>query len=204
MYAYWTGLPDDVMENHHGVQGRALGVIPTNDGQTCVWAAIPPERFRAEARGDLAGAYHRILTESPQLTEVLRDATCDGGYRGFAGTPGFLRQAFGSGWAMVGDAGYFKDPVSAHGITDAFIGAELLSDALAAVITDGEDPVEALGAFQRQRDEFAAMLTPSVAALARLDLDAAGAEAAFRGLNPALRAEYELMATRPARVMVDA
>ncbi len=202
IYAYWTGLADDVMENHYDAIGRAVGVIPTNDGEACVWVAIPPERFRAEARGDLSGAYHRIIAESPHLTELLRGSTCNGGYRGFAGTPGFLRQAFGAGWALVGDAGYFKDPVSAHGITDAFIAAELLSDALAAIVTDGDDADEALGAYQRQRDDLAALLTPPIAALARLDLDPAGAKAAFRALNPALRAEYELMAARPARTLV--
>ena len=204
IYAYWTGLPDDVMENHYDAIGRAVGVIPTNDGETCVWVAIPPQRFRAEARGDLNGAYHRIIAESPHLTEMLREATCNGGYRGFAGTPGFRRQAYGPGWALVGDAGYFKDPVSAHGITDAFIGAELLTDALVEIVVDGADADEALGAYQRQRDELAEMLTAPVAALAGLDLDADGARAAFRGLNPALRAEFELMAARPARVLVDA
>jgi len=202
IYAYWTGLADDVMENHYDTIGRAVGVIPTNDGETCVWVAIPPERFRAEARGDLSGAYHRIIAESPHLTELLSGSTCNGGYRGFAGTPGFLRQAYGSGWALVGDAGYFKDPVSAHGITDAFIGAELLSDALAAIVTDGDNPEESLAAYQRQRDNLAAMLTPPVAALAGLDLDPAAAKAAFRALNPALRAEFKLMAARPTRILV--
>ena len=201
IYAYWTGLADDVMENHYDTIGRAVGVIPTNDGETCVWVAIPPERFRAEARGDLSGAYHRIIAESPHLTEMLSGATCNGGYRGFAGAPGFLRQAYGPGWALVGDAGYFKDPVSAHGITDAFIGAELLSDALAAIVTDGDDADEALGEYQRQRDDLAAMLTPPVAALAGLDLDSAAAKAAFRALNPALRVEFELMAARPVRTL---
>ena len=204
IYAYWTGLPDDVMENHYDAIGRAVGVIPTNDGETCVWVAIPPERFRAEAQGDLSGAYHRIIAESPHLSEMLRGATCNGGYRGFAGTPGFLRQAYGPGWALVGDAGYFKDPVSAHGITDAFIGAELLTDALVEIVADGADVDEALGAYQRQRDELAEMLTAPVAALAGLDLDADGARAAFRGLNPALRAEFDLMAARPASLLVDA
>ena len=204
VFAYWTGLADDVMENHYDAIGRAGGVIPTNDGETCVWVAIPPERFRAEARGDLGGAYHRIIAESPHLSEMLRGANCNGEYRGFAGTPGFRRQAFGPGWALVGDAGYFKDPLSAHGITDAFIGAELLTDALVEIVADGVDADEALGAYQRQRDALAEMLTAPVAALARLDLDADGARAALRGLNTALRAEFELMAARPARILVGA
>ena len=53
----------------------------------------------------------------------------------FAGRKGFLRQAFGPGWALVGDAGYFKDPLTAHGITDALRDAELLANAAAGGAT---------------------------------------------------------------------
>jgi hypothetical protein len=38
-----------------------------------------------------------------------------------------MRQAFGPGWALVGDAGYHRDAVTAHGISDAFRDAELLN-----------------------------------------------------------------------------
>jgi flavin-dependent dehydrogenase len=51
--------------------------------------------------------------------------------RGFGGHRGFIKRASGPGWALVGDAGYFKDPATAHGITDAFRDAQLLSDAIA-------------------------------------------------------------------------
>src|SRR5262249_19252499 len=50
--------------------------------------------------------------------------------RGFGGHRGFIKRASGPGWALVGDAGYFKDPATAHGITDAFRDAQLLSDAI--------------------------------------------------------------------------
>jgi flavin-dependent dehydrogenase len=45
---------------------------------------------------------------------------------GFGGHPGFIKRSTGPGWALVGDAGYFKDPATAHGITDALRDAELL------------------------------------------------------------------------------
>ena len=48
---------------------------------------------------------------------------------GWRGMPGFVRRPFGPGWALVGDAGYFKDPITTHGITDALRDAELLADA---------------------------------------------------------------------------
>jgi flavin-dependent dehydrogenase len=42
-----------------------------------------------------------------------------GPFRGFAGQVGYLRECQGPGWAPVGDAAYFKNPITAHGITDA-------------------------------------------------------------------------------------
>jgi flavin-dependent dehydrogenase len=56
--------------------------------------------------------------------------------RGFAGQHGYIRQGSGPGWALVGDAGYFKDPLTAHGITDALRDAELLARAAIHGTTD--------------------------------------------------------------------
>ena len=69
-------------------------------------------------------------------------------YRGFAGHTGYLRPAWGAGWALVGDAGYFKDPITAHGISDALRDAELLARA----IEGGADADFA--AYQTIRDEL--------------------------------------------------
>ena len=44
--------------------------------------------------------------------------------------PNFFRKPYGPGWALVGDAGYNKDPITAQGITDAFRDAELCATAL--------------------------------------------------------------------------
>ena len=65
---------------------------------------------------------------------------------GFPGHAGFFRHAHGPGWALVGDAGYFKDPMTAHGITDALRDAALLASAIDA----GSD--DALADYQEQRD----------------------------------------------------
>ena len=43
----------------------------------------------------------------------------------FGGVPGYMRVPWGPGWALVGDAGYWKDPLGAHGLTDALRDAEL-------------------------------------------------------------------------------
>ena len=55
----------------------------------------------------------------------------------FAGSavPNFLRKPYGPGWALVGDAGYTKDPITAQGISDAFHDAELCVTALDEAIS---------------------------------------------------------------------
>jgi flavin-dependent dehydrogenase len=193
-YAFWSGLPDDAIVNLYDVPGCAVGIVPTNGGQANVWVAVTPEVHASTLRGNVREGYHRLLSAHPTAAALLRGATCDGGYRSFPGTPGYLRAAHGDGWALVGDAGYFKDPVSAHGITDALIDAELLADALARVLLDGADADDELGRYQGRRDEMAALLMPPIARLAGFELDGPGALSAFRDVGVALRREVELVA----------
>ena len=76
------------------------------------------------------------------------------GVRTFGGLPGYLRRPYGRGWALVGDAGYWKDPISAHGLTDALRDAELLARALAAAATGAEIETEALEEYHATRDRL--------------------------------------------------
>jgi flavin-dependent dehydrogenase len=76
----------------------------------------------------------------------------------FAGTadlPNFFRRPYGPGWALVGDAGFHKDPFLAQGISDAFRDAELLAEALDAGLA-GRRPLEAaLAEYEQRRNEAA-------------------------------------------------
>jgi menaquinone-9 beta-reductase len=132
----------------HYTPGSSVGVIPTNDGETLVFAATTQERFLRALRFDLPGGFRTIVRETaPSFETSLRTAALSP-YRGFAGHPGFLRPAWGPGWALVGDAGYFKDPITAHGITDALRDAELLARAVA----EGTDT--ALNEYKTIRDHL--------------------------------------------------
>ncbi len=126
--------------------GIGGGIIPTSDGTFCVFTSMTPERFRNEARGDVAGTHQQVAHElDPTLGGIVRQATPLGPVRGFPGMLGQFRTPVGPGWALVGDAGYFKDPYSAHGITDAFRDAELLTRAVLTNDLDG---------FESTRDEL--------------------------------------------------
>ena len=92
--------------------------------------------MRALRRGGADAAFDSLLDAVPApLADVVRAGgprrpPCTAG----GGCPGTSAVPFGPGWALVGDAGYFKDPITTHGITDALRDAELLSD---AVLADG-------------------------------------------------------------------
>jgi 2-polyprenyl-6-methoxyphenol hydroxylase-like FAD-dependent oxidoreductase len=147
MYGHFAGLAQDGYHWYYR-PGVSAGAIPTNDGRTCLFVALPPARFLDELPAGVDALYRRILAEAaPEMARAVARARLDAKLRSFPGTPGFLRRAWGPGWALVGDAGYFKDPLTAHGLTDALRDAELLARAIVAG-TDG-----ALAAYQATRDE---------------------------------------------------
>jgi len=168
VYGYWSGL--DVEGFHWYYRpGVAAGAIPTNGGEVCVFAAAPEARFWDDLRFDLEAGYHRLLrAAAPGLSEALARAHRRGPIRGFPGEPGSLRQSVGPGWALVGDAGYFRDPITAHGITDALRDAEILARAV------GRGTERALAEYQTLRDEMALGLFEASDAIAAYDWDMAG------------------------------
>ncbi len=149
LYGYWSGL--EVEGNHWYFRpGVMAGSIPTNGGEVLVCAGAPSSRFWSEVRFDLEAGFHRVLRDAaPELSEALSPASRSGPIRGFPGEPGFFRRSAGPGWALVGDSGYFRDPSTAHGMTDALRDAEILARAVA----QGTD--RALEEYPRLRDEMA-------------------------------------------------
>lgn len=129
VYAHVAGLPQDGYQWYWRPSASA-GVIPTNEGRSCVFAGVPRHRAHELVRDPERG-HQRVLHElSPELAEAVARAPQQGAMRAFAGRPGFLRRCWGPGWALVGDAAHFKDPLTAHGITDALRDAELLARAV--------------------------------------------------------------------------
>jgi 2-polyprenyl-6-methoxyphenol hydroxylase-like FAD-dependent oxidoreductase len=170
--------------------GAAVGSIPTNDGNTCVFASLPPARFEDNRKSGLEALYHDVLNDvSPELAERVAGSEISGKLRGFPGVPGFLRRAAGPGWALVGDAAYFKDPLTAHGITDALRDAELLARA----VTAGTD--EALAGYQTTRDELVKGLFDVTDRIASFEWDLDEAKNLHLVLNKEMKAEVDLLNT---------
>ena len=191
VYAYFEGLRDDRIENYYR-DGKVVGTIPTNDGATLVWAGIPSHRFDDVARHDVAEFHASQIDGVPAMRAAMQNAGRVSGFRTFPGLPGFLRKPWGEGWLLVGDAAYFKDPVSAHGITAALISAELAANAVAGAL-DGGDERAALAHMQDLRDAMALEMMPPVAVAAALPADMDELMGAFVGISEAMRAEWALI-----------
>jgi flavin-dependent dehydrogenase len=154
-YTYYSGIPWSGIEFFVADRSFA-GVFPTHDGQACIWVCNPAAdakavrgrtRSRVEAFGEL------LERSAPQLAERLRKARRTAPVQGMLRQPNQLRQAFGPGWALVGDAGYYRDAITAYGISDAFRDAELLAVALDQALRGDAEHAPALADYQQQRDQ---------------------------------------------------
>ena len=197
-YAYYAGIGWDGMELYVAERSFA-GVFPTHHGQACIWVCTPAADAQAARRGvaSRAEAFGALLARSaPSLAGRLAAAARTSPVQGMLRQPNQVRQAFGPGWALVGDAGYHRDAITAHGISDAFRDAELLAMALDQALRGGAEDAAALAAYQRQRDralkevfEITCRLSgyPSVPAFTALQ----------KQLSAAIDSEAAALAARP-------
>jgi 2-polyprenyl-6-methoxyphenol hydroxylase-like FAD-dependent oxidoreductase len=177
LYSYWENLPVDGYYWRFQ-SGVSLGAIPTNDEATGLFVSVSTDRFRAEVQGsDSSALYRRLIREaSPEVDARVASARQVEGVHGFGGHHGFIKRATGPGWALIGDAAYFKDPLTAHGITDALRDAELLARA----IVRGTD--EALIDFESTRLDLSRRMleiSDEIASFAWTDSDVQSLHRAF-------------------------
>jgi flavin-dependent dehydrogenase len=190
VYAHWVGLATAGYEWFYRPGGTA-GMIPTNDGEVCVFTGVAAHRFAREFAGDRRGGYLRVLKEVTGGADGrLTDVEPPRQVHAFPGQPGYARQAWGPGWALVGDAGYFVDPLSAHGMTDALRDAQLLSDAVDAA-GRGQPETVAFGCYQHRRDTIAAPIFAIVDQIAGYRWDTPGIRRLLLELNSAMSDEVE-------------
>jgi len=188
VYGYWEGVDVAGYEWFYR-PGFATGLIPTNDGRTLTFVAMPPERFDAAATGNLERALRATLTKSaPELLDRI-----DGGerverLRGFKGAAGFMRRSWGPGWALVGDAAYFKDPITTHGITDALRDAELLARA----ILDCADATS-FARYESERDRISHALFDVTDKIASRNWTVPEVKSLLRAMNESMTDEIALL-----------
>ena len=154
-YAYWSGLPAQGFETTvRAEHRRGWAAIPTHDDLTVVPFAWPVEEFRGQPLGR-RGGLPRDRRARPRVRRAGARRRRESKFVGSAELPGWFRKPYGPGWALVGDAGYHKNPITAMGINDAFRDAELLASALDDVVSGRGRYEDAMADYQQARDHEA-------------------------------------------------
>lgn len=180
-YSYWSDLPLAGAELYPR-PGQMIILGLTNDGQTSVTVFWPNAAF-SKVRTDIEGHFMQALEGIPGLAERVRRGRRTEPFYGSADLPFFFRKPYGPGWALVGDAGYHKDPITAQGISDAFRDVELLSQAIDAGLS-GRQPLEAaLAGYEQQRNKAAMPLYEFTYQLAALQPPAPEMQQLFAALR---------------------
>jgi 2-polyprenyl-6-methoxyphenol hydroxylase-like FAD-dependent oxidoreductase len=165
-YTFWRDLPVEAFTTV--IRGdRGFAAIPTNDDLTLVLVGCPFAQA-SEFRRDVEANYFEAIKRDPDWAERLAGATRQERYTG-GGVPNFFRKPYGPGWALVGDAGYTKDPITAQGIANAFVDAERLATALDTVWSGDASLDGAMGRYHAERDSAAVPMYEFTTQLATLE-----------------------------------
>jgi 2-polyprenyl-6-methoxyphenol hydroxylase-like FAD-dependent oxidoreductase len=153
-FSYWSGMPPQGLEIYVK-PGYAVATFPTNDSLVAVFVGWPTQCLAA-VRVDIEGQFMAAVDAIPDLSARVRGGRREEPFKGATDLPNFYRKPFGPGWALVGDAGYHKDPMLALGMSDALRDAEYLTDALDEGLA-GDVPLElALQDYEQRRNEESA------------------------------------------------
>jgi len=169
------------------------GVIPTNDGLACIVVSIPAERFDPDFRSNSVAGWQLALDGLAPGLGAHAVANSVERLKAFRGAPGRLRQAHGPGWMLVGDAGFFRDPLTSHGISDALRDAE----GAAAAILSGRE--RALREYQEERDALALPILAATDAISAFDWSLEELPERHKRFSEAMKAEVAVLAVRSAR-----
>jgi flavin-dependent dehydrogenase len=150
-YSYWSGLPMNGRFETYDRGDRSWAAWPTHDDLTLVVVGWPFAEFEVN-KHDIEGTYLKAFERAPAFADRIRAAKREDRFVGTA-VPNFFRKPYGPGWALVGDAGYNRDFITAQGISDAFRDAELCANAVDQSFSGARSFEAAMGEYQSTRDQ---------------------------------------------------
>ena len=131
-YTYFYGiesLEEQLFAEHHYIGDTLTYVFPTDANLTLVALSAPISEFPSFKQEPLE-KLRAQLESLPLLRPRLYKAELAAEVKGAGNIPGYQRQPYGPGWALVGDSQQVMDPWSGMGIDHATTHASLLADSL--------------------------------------------------------------------------
>ncbi len=155
-FSYWSDVASEKFELYiRTQQRRVIFSFKTEDELFAIFVGAPMDEFE-RFRRDVEGEFNRSLSLVPDFAERVRAGRRAERFYGCSDLPNFYRKPFGSGWALVGDAGLHKDPYLALGICDGLRDVEWLADAIHQGLGGGRALSDALADFESRRNEASA------------------------------------------------
>jgi 2-polyprenyl-6-methoxyphenol hydroxylase-like FAD-dependent oxidoreductase len=151
MFGYWRGLPPSDRFFIDVIESGSLAWSPCEDDLSLLILGIDPSLTRGDATKRQLTFLEGVRKFDDWFdSDWLASAEQVGPIHLAPETMlrGFFRQANGPGWALVGDAGHFKNPSTAQGISDAIEQALHVAGELTG-------PAESLHGYEAWRDERA-------------------------------------------------
>jgi 2-polyprenyl-6-methoxyphenol hydroxylase-like FAD-dependent oxidoreductase len=166
-YGYWSGIGTDAAELYPRDRCFVIAA-PTNDGLTIV-TVVRPIDDAPTVRADVDAGFLAAVDQAGDLGARLRAGRREERFRFTTDLDNFFRRPWGPGWALVGDAGYHRDPITAQGMTDAFRDAELLAGAISAGLSGDRRLGDALADYEQRRNTAVGPMYDFTLELARLE-----------------------------------
>ncbi len=112
--------------------------IPLADGTTSVGYVTPLEQLKSSGK-DMEQLFHEELAKTEEVRWLTEPARRVSGFRSIRDWSYTSERFYGPGWALVGDAAAFVDPLLSTGVTLALRGARALADVIHGSLADAEE-----------------------------------------------------------------
>jgi flavin-dependent dehydrogenase len=145
LYCYFDNLPshdahDPDFITMYVFDGGWVWLIPLRDGRTSVGIVFrDPPSISETGQARIDALFWNGVQRMPRLQQRLQAARIVQPIRALADYSFVVGQKFGPGWAAVGDAGGFLDPIFSSGVHLALSSADLASAAIAEKLRTGSD-----------------------------------------------------------------
>ena len=103
-------------------------LIPFSDGRSSIGVVLPTDRYVVD--NDPTVVLKHWIEQEPRLSSILKSAVFDTPARSIQGYACNVKSLHGEGYALLGNAGEFLDPVFSSGVTIAMKSADLAVDVL--------------------------------------------------------------------------
>jgi flavin-dependent dehydrogenase len=158
MHGVWEAdnwdIPDPTHTLIETTRGGWAWSIPVSARRRHVTAMVDPPAVALEG-STLADVYHAELAGTAHFSRLLRGARLITAPGGLSAAPYVASRFAGPGWALVGDAASFIDPLSSFGIKKALAAAWLAAVVVHTALTDDTMTDAAIELFEaRERDAF--------------------------------------------------